>query len=229
MASQPCVLLINPNSNPDVTAGMDEAVAPLAHAGARLRCVTMEDGPFGIESRADVEAVTLPLLRLVRESDADAFVIACFSDPGLEVCREATRRPVLGIRECAVMSALMQGDRFGVVALSPASVRRHAPALRAMGVAERCAGFGPLGMSVAQAEAPEAFGRVREVAADLVARGADTILLGCAGMARHRAPLADALGVPVIDPVQAAGAQALGLVLLSHGTLAPAASAQAAE
>lgn len=214
--SIPRVLLINPNSNPAVTAGMAEAVAPLGGAGVRLECVTMGEGPFGVETQEHVEAVTLPLRRRVVESNADAFVIACFSDPGLAVCREATTRPVLGIRECAVMSALCQGDRFGVVALSTLSVRRHSRAFREMGVSERCAGFGPLGMSVAEAEDAAAYDRVLEVAAQLKSGGADTVLLGCAGMARHRAPLSQALGIPVVDPVQAAAAHALGLALLAR-------------
>jgi Asp/Glu/hydantoin racemase len=45
--------------------------------------------------------------------------------------------------------------------------------------------------------------------------GADVIVMGCAGMARHRAPLEAALGVPVIDPTQAAVAMALGTVLFA--------------
>jgi allantoin racemase len=40
--------------------------------------------------------------------------------------------------------------------------------------------------------------------------GADVIVMGCAGMARHRRPLEAALGVPVIDPTQAAVAMAIG-------------------
>ena len=40
--------------------------------------------------------------------------------------------------------------------------------------------------------------------------GADVIVMGCAGMARHRSPLEAALGVPVIDPTQAAVAMAIG-------------------
>jgi Asp/Glu/hydantoin racemase len=42
--------------------------------------------------------------------------------------------------------------------------------------------------------------------------GADVLIMGCAGMARHRRPLEDALGVPVIDPTQAAVAMAIGTV-----------------
>jgi allantoin racemase len=40
--------------------------------------------------------------------------------------------------------------------------------------------------------------------------GADVILKGCAGMVRHRRPLEDAVGIPVIDPTQAAVAIAIG-------------------
>src|SRR5438105_4070205 len=82
---------------------------------ASIRCATLSEGPFGIESQKDVEQVTLPLRRLVEQDNrADAFVIACFSDPGLHVCREATRRPVFGINECGVLTALARGDRFGI-------------------------------------------------------------------------------------------------------------------
>lgn len=211
------VLLINPNSNPAVTEGMSHAIEPLrVRGGPRFECVTMASGPFGVESQADVEAVTLPLRDIVvSRTDVAVFVIACFSDPGLAVCREATRRPVLGIRECAVMSALSQGDRFGVVALGPASVKRQARAFREMEVGSRCAGSAPLGMSVAEAEEPSAYPAVLAAGRSLAERGADAIILGCAGMVRHRAPLADDLGLPVVDPVQAAGAAALGLALLA--------------
>jgi Asp/Glu/hydantoin racemase len=42
--------------------------------------------------------------------------------------------------------------------------------------------------------------------------GAETVIMGCAGMARHRRPLEQALGIPVIDPTQAAVTMALGAV-----------------
>ena len=44
--------------------------------------------------------------------------------------------------------------------------------------------------------------------------GANAIVMGCAGMARHRKPLEDALGIPVIDPTQAAVTMAIGAVQL---------------
>jgi allantoin racemase len=43
--------------------------------------------------------------------------------------------------------------------------------------------------------------------------GANVIVMGCAGMSRHRAALEEALGVPVIDPTRAAVTMALGAVM----------------
>jgi allantoin racemase len=48
---------------------------------------------------------------------------------------------------------------------------------------------------------------------DLVAVGAEAVILGCTGMAHHRRAVEDAVGVPVIEPCQAAAAQALAITL----------------
>jgi Asp/Glu/hydantoin racemase len=151
------ILVINPNSNPAVTAGLDAALATLRFAeGPSIRCATFAEGPFGIESQKDVEAVTLPLRRMVQQDNAaKAFVIACFSDPGLHVCREATRRPVFGINECGVLTALARGDRFGIIAIAAKSAARHRRYLRQMGLADRLAGERPLEMSVAETASGE--------------------------------------------------------------------------
>jgi allantoin racemase len=210
------ILVINPNSNPAVTAGLELALGTLRMAdGPSIRCVTLSEGPFGIECQKDVEQVALPLRRLVeRDNAADAFVIACFSDPGLYVCREATRRPVFGINECGVLSALARGDRFGIIAIAAKSIARHRRYLRQMGLTERFAGERPVGLSVAETASQErAFARMEAVGRELVEKdGADVIVMGCAGMARHRRALEMTLGVPVIDPTQAAVAMAIGAV-----------------
>jgi Asp/Glu/hydantoin racemase len=44
--------------------------------------------------------------------------------------------------------------------------------------------------------------------------GADVVVMGCAGMARYRAPLQQAIGLPVVEPTQAAVAMAIGRVRL---------------
>lgn len=212
------ILVINPNSNDAVTKGFSEALAPLRLAdGPEIDCMTLDEGPFGIESQAHVDQVALPLRDIVASDEkADAYVIACYSDPGLHVCREATAKPVFGIQESGILAAMALGERFGVIALGPASVKRHLRYLRQMGVLDRLAGERPLNLSVEASERPEAFDSLVEIGIELRDRdGADVIVLGCAGMARHRAALQEVLGLPVVDPTQAAVAQALGTVLLA--------------
>lgn len=210
------ILVVNPNSNEAITAGLDAALAPFrVPGGPAVECLTLAEGPFGIESQVDADGVILPLVRLTRaREDASALVIACYSDPGLEACRSVARVPVFGIQEAGVTTALARADRFGVIAIAEASIPRHIRAMRAMGVVGRLAGERALNVSVDEsARGAATFDRLVEVGGALVADGADVLILGCAGMARHRAGLEARLSVPVIDPVQAAVAMALGTVL----------------
>src|ERR1700723_4275121 len=150
--SRPRILVINPNSNVTVTKGLEDALKPLDFAdGPENVCTTLAEGPYGIESQADVDGVAMPLRRLIEsDNSAAAFVIACYSDPGLHVCREGTDRPVFGIAECGVMAAMTRAETFGVIAIAQRSIRRHARYLRQMGLMDRLAGGRPLNMSVAE-------------------------------------------------------------------------------
>lgn len=214
------VRIINPNSNPAVTAGMSEAVDALRmQDGPLLDCITLDQGPFGVETLAHVNLAERLLMEHVTEDDeADAFVLGCYSDPGLFACREVTTRPVFGIQECAALVAIARGGQFGVLSLSARSVDRHMRHLRTLGLAEHCAGDRPVNLSVAESEAgSDTLERLIEVGTILRDQdGARTIIPGCTGMARHRVPLEEALGIPVIEPTQAAAGMALHAVLLAN-------------
>jgi len=211
------VIVINPNSNQAVTNGMASALEPLVRPGGpQVECMTLFEGPFGIESQADIDAVVDPLRDVVTgREDAGAFVIACYSDPGLPVCRAATEKPVFGTQECDVLTAMARGERFGVIALSETSIDRHVQYLTRMGVVSRLAGERSANLSVDEsATADKAFSHLLAVGRELRdLDGADVMVLGCAGMAAHRRGLEDDLGVPVIDPVQAATVMAISSVL----------------
>ena len=214
------ILVINPNSDESVTEGMIRELKGFHFSeGPRIECVSLSDGPFGIESQADIEAVTLPLRKMVSESrNVDAFVIACYSDPGLHVCREASEKPVFGIQECGVLTAMSLGDRFGVIALQESSIRRHLRYLRQMGVMERLAGERAASLSVREsASGKGTFEKLLKAAKRLRdSDQADTIILGCAGMATHRAKLESVIGIPVIAPVQAAVSMAMHSLLITR-------------
>jgi len=66
------------------------------------------------------------------------------------------------------------------------------------------------------ADARTTLGRMIDVACRLRDQnGADVLVMGCAGMARYRADLEEALRIPVVEPTQAAVALAIGRLRLS--------------
>jgi Asp/Glu/hydantoin racemase len=213
------VIVINPNSTAVVTTAMDEGLAPLRFPGGpAIECLTLAEGPPGIESQSDADSVIAPLCRTIRarDNDAAAFVVACFSDPGLHSARDTTRKPVLGIAECGILTALTLGQRFGVIAILAKSVPRHLRYIGAMGLTGRLAGDLPIGLGVTElAQEAVTLKRMIETGARLRDdKGADVLVMGCAGMARYRGRLQSALGIPVVEPTQAAVTMAIGRVRL---------------
>src|SRR6516164_11202196 len=209
------ILVINPNSTDAVTQGIDDAMAPLRIPGRpEIRCVTLVEGPPAVESQTEADSVILPLCRLVRETEAHAaaFVIACFSDPGLFSAREATTKPVLGIAECGILTALTLGHRFGLISILAGSVPRHLRYIAAMGVVERLAADLPVGLGVLElADARTTLTRMIDVGRRLRDQhGADVLVMGCSGMAAYRAELEEAVQIPVVEPTQAAVVMAIG-------------------
>jgi allantoin racemase len=216
------IIVINPNSTETVTAAIDAAMAPLRFAGGPgIVCQTLHEGPPGIESQHDSDSVIEPLRRAIvaQDNDASAFVIACFSDPGLYSAREATAKPVLGIAECGILTALTLGHRFGAISILAKSVPRHLRYISAMGVGGRLAADLPIGLGVVElADAGATMRRMKDVGARLRdAHGADVLVMGCAGMARYRDELEAAMRLPVVEPTQAAVTMALGRARLGWG------------
>jgi Asp/Glu/hydantoin racemase len=213
------IIVINPNSTRAVTDGIDAALEPLRMTGGpAIECVTLAEGPPGIENQRQADGVIAPLCRYIetRQDDAGAFVIACYSDPGLYAARETTRRPVFGMAECGMLSALTRGERFGVISILQQSIPRHLRYIRAMGLQGRFAGDRAIGLGVVElSDDAKVLQRMSEVGRQLRDQdGADVVIMGCAGMARMRDRLQQNLGISVIEPVQAAVTMALGAVCL---------------
>lgn len=211
------IRVLNPNSNEDVTEGLRQALVPFAVPGIEVTCATLASGPFGIETERHTAEVAAPLVDDMLAHPAEAHVIACYSDPGLALARTEVPAPVFGIQESAMALALTRGQRFGVIAISDASIPRHLRAIQAMGLTGRLAAERALNTTVADSAGAAIFVRLVETATALRDLDkADVIILGCAGMARHRAALEAAVQRPVIDPAQAAVSAAMGVLLTAR-------------
>jgi Asp/Glu/hydantoin racemase len=214
----PRIVVINPNSSVQVTQDMDRGLDSLRPAlNFEIVSLTLAEGPPGIETQAHVESVVQPITRLMQANPASAYVIACFSDPGIALARESVAVPVVGISEASMLMALGLGYRFGIIAILENSVRRHLRYVRSLGLEHRLAGDRAINLGVRDAGDEAAIDRIISVGRKLRDDdGADVLILGCAGMGHRRAILEKELGVPVIDPSQAGVLRAAGLIALGY-------------
>ncbi len=139
---------------------------------------------------------------------ADVVLISCAADPGLAEARAAVAVPVVGAGSSAAALALAVGGRIGVLGIedeAPESVRsmlgdRLVGVARPAGVHTTIELCTPRGRDAAMAAA-------RRIVAD----GAQTVLFACTGLTTLglAATVRSECGVPVVDPVLAAGHMAI--------------------
>ncbi|PJX55970.1 MULTISPECIES: aspartate/glutamate racemase family protein [unclassified Klebsiella] len=219
----PKILVINPNSSEAVTKRMEAALVGLRSASShQIRCIELAESPPGIETDEHVAAVIPNIVAAANSSDADAIVIACFSDPGIAQVRNAVQVPVFGIAESSYLTALSLGKKFGVISLGQSSIDRHLRYLQQLEIVGRLAGDRSINKTVVQLLAEDVVEVVSKTAELLIeCDDAEVIVLGCAGLGNYRKALQEKLGVPVIDPVQAGVSLAtLTLDLGYHGSRA---------
>ncbi len=213
------ILVINPNSSRDVTAAMSQALEIFRFAGGPvIDCITLDDGPPGVETDRHIAEVSGLVVRAIEEEEADAYVIACFSDPGLHAAREVRSRPVFGIGGSAYAAAMATGERFGIISILPVALPRHRRHVASLGLSDHLAGDMAIDLAVTELSAEDLV-LERMTRAGMSLRddhGAGVIIMGCAGMARYHARLEARLELPVIEPTRAATALALNALATSQ-------------
>lgn len=217
------LLVVNPNTTASMTRKIGAAARLVASPGTVVEAVNPAMGPVSIEGFYD-EAFCLPgLITEVMAGaarGAEAAIVACFDDPGVDACRAAVSIPVLGICEAAMRIAGFLGQRFTIVTTQAVSLPAMEGLIRRYGMEgrgqARAAGVPVLAL---EDPASGAVARVRaEIRRAIEEDGAETILLGCAGMADLARALSAEMGLPVIDGVAAAVKLAEGLVGLGLAT-----------
>ena len=224
------ITVINPNTTVSMTELIEAEARAVAGPGVTVTGRTPAMGPASIESHYD-EALSVPgVLEIIRQDrGADAFVLACFGDPGLDAAREVASVPVIGIAEAAMKTASLLGRSFSVVTTMSRTVGRAWDLARVYGFERQCAGVHACDIPVLELEEDRdrTYAVILAFAKNaLAADGSDAIVLGCAGMAGLPELLTEQLGVPVVDGVAAATVMSEGLVRLGlrpsqHGELAP--------
>jgi len=212
------ILIINPNSDPDMTRTIEAAGRAFAAGRFEVDCRATPGAPRFIETYEDQALAAPGMSRLIRENeeDFDAFVVACHCDPNLDLMKEISRKPVVGIGEASMKTATMLGHRFSVISTAAHSVPNKEALIEKYHLQDDLASVRSPGEADADAELEDKFYRTAKAAVD--EDGAEVIVLGCAGLAGLDKRLQERLGVPVLDGVVCALIIASGLVTYGVST-----------
>ena len=217
------LLVVNPNTTQTMTETIALAARQAAGQGTVIEAATASMGPVSIEGYYD-EAFAVPgLLAQIaagEKAGAEAAIIACFDDTGLDAARAMATMPVVGICESALSLAAMVSKRFTVVTTMERSRVPIEELVDRYGMARK-AHVRAANISVLSLEDPNSGARDKlrsEITRALIEDNAEAIVLGCAGMADLARTLQAEFGMPVIDGVGAAIKQAEALVALGLST-----------
>jgi allantoin racemase len=202
------IKLINPNMTRSMTDLMGEAARAVAAPGTEVVAATSRSGAASIEGHYDEAMSIIGLIDEILDGpEADAYVIACFGDPGLLAAREITGAPVFGIAEAAMHAASFVATGFSVVTTLERTRTIAEQLVRNYGMQNHCRRVRATEVPVLELEKPESNARaiiLAECERALSEDRSEAIVLGCAGMADLAKYLEDRLQVPVVDGVAAA-------------------------
>jgi allantoin racemase len=218
------IKLINPNTTQRMTDAMGRCAREVAAPGTEVIAVNPTMGPPSIEGYYDEALATPGLLAEVAAGEregCDAYVIACFGDPGLYAAREVARGPVIGIAEAAMHAASVLAPGFSVVTTLARTCGMAWHLAERYGMKRFCRNVRATDVAVLDLDKPGSAARriiLDECRRALAEDGSDAIVLGCAGMAELCREIEDALGAPVIEGVTAAVKWSEALVALRLST-----------
>ncbi|MFC3684100.1 aspartate/glutamate racemase family protein [Hydrogenophaga luteola] len=222
--------VINPNTTQAMTDTIGQAARRVAGPGTLIVASQPASGPVSIESHFDEAVAAIGVAEEVLAGEregTDAYVIACFGDPGLWSARELTRAPVIGIAEAAFHMAALIATRFSVVTTLGRTCVIAEHLLAQYGFEHQCRRVRAAEIPVLDLEHDPDASLRKIIEESLRAKeedGVGAIVLGCGGMADLTEEISRAVGLPVVEGVTAAVKLAeslvqLGLHTSKHGDL----------
>ena len=202
----PTALVINPNTSDSMTLEIEATARRVFLPPWECMVLCAPAGPESLESWSDYHLASVAMLPLVeKQLDVDGIVLACFGDPGLYLLKESCSVPVVGIAEASMSLAVLLGARFGILAGMHRAVELMDSMIRTYGMEARYAGTVPLEMRVLDFDKDRSatLHVLERASRQLREKGAEVLLLGCAGLTAYVQDLQAKVEMPVIDPVEA--------------------------
>ncbi len=204
------IKIINPNMTDSMTDSIRRCAEKYAAPGTEIMAVSARTGVSSIECYVDEYLAIPAVLEEIVKGDQegfDAYIIACFGDPGLQAAREVTDKVVLGIAESAIAAAKFIAPSFSVVSVLDRSVKVTADVVMNYGAQQFCKSIRSTGLGVLDfgADPKRGMAALAEQSRLAVEEDkAECVLLGCAGFVDFVEKLNRELGVPVLDGVMPA-------------------------
>lgn len=217
------ILVVNVNTTESMTASIGAAARAVASAGTEIVPLTPFFGPPSVEGNLESHISAVAVCdRVSRYGEPyDAVVLAGYGEHGREALQEMCAVPVVDITEAAAHTAMLLGHSYSVVTTLDRAVPLIHDRLLTAGLLERCASIRACDVPVLDLESdPEraAAAIVAEARTAVETDRAESIVLGCGGMAGLTERVSGELGVPVVDGVAAAVTLAETLVRLGLTT-----------
>ena len=206
------LLIINPNSDKQMSQAILSSATQYSDGDFDVDCLSTPGAPLFIDTYHD-SATALPgMVELLKrhEAEYDAFIVACHCDPNLDLMKELTNKPMVGIGEASMKIATMLGHRFSVISTDSRSVPNKEALIRSYHLQDLLASVKFPAVALENRSDEEKYLQTAQAAID--EDMAEVIVLGCAGMTGLDKRLEQKLGVPVLDGVVCALIIAAGLV-----------------
>ena len=216
------ICIINPNTTKKMTDKIKVVAKKVASNGTTIVSTNPKNGPESIEGYYD-EVFCIPGLieEVLSNSEADAYIIACFDDTGLDAVRTITNKPVLGIGDSSFHIASCLAGTFSVITTLDLSVPILKNNLLKRGFDRICVNVSSVNVPVLDLENEESNALLAiedEIQRSITNDKAEAIVLGCAGMADFAEKLEKKFSIPVIEGVSSSIILAEGLVKMKKTT-----------
>jgi len=194
------IFIINPNADRKFTEMIKIEALKVISPGNDVVCKNAPNAPMFIGNHIDEILCGPGMLQLLQENekDFDVFVLGCTCDVNIDIMRETTEKPVVGIGESSMLAAMMLGGKFSVIQMGPRGISMKKRFIKNLGFDSRCASVRSININGPGDMADKIIGAARKAIEE---DGAEVITLGCAGLAGLAEKVSKEIGIPVIDGI----------------------------
>ena len=210
------LLLLNPNTSVQITERLSASARSALWPGDELHAETAQVGPLAIRSEAQALEAADRIVAMAEAFGAayDAVLVGISLDCGLAAARERLApKPVIGMTQAACLSAGLYGSRFGLLTIGSAMAPLYQAHVEALGLGATLVGIRapdlPQAFSAAAGDlSEEVLQALAAGSRELMAQGAQSLVLAGAVLCGYAEALQARLEWPVLDGMRCAVLQA---------------------